>query len=151
MGEDSSPYHLSLGERQLLQLARTLLRDVSIVVMDEPTSNIDPNTDAALQRAVREELSDRTVMTIAHRLETIIDYDSILVMDAGRVAEHGHPGELLQKSDGLFSTMVNQQGASKASELRKRIETKAWGKDAVSATNGGQKQHGQQDDLCWTE
>jgi len=127
--EDSDPHHLSFGERQLLQLARTLLRNVSIIVMDEPTSNIDPNTDASLQRAVREEFGDRTVMTIAHRLETVIDYDIMLVLDAGKVAECGPPAKLLQDPNGMFSTMLSHQGASKAARLSQRVLGSPLAKD----------------------
>lgn len=118
--EDSNPYHLSYGERQLLQMARTLLRDVSIIVMDEPTSNIDPNTDAILQKAVREEFASRTVMTIAHRLDTVIDNDRILVMEAGQVVEYGPPCELLGREDSMLRAMVEQQGPAKAAEMRRR-------------------------------
>jgi len=118
---DASPHEMSFGQRQLLQMARTLLRDAPIVVMDEPTSNIDPRTDEMLQRALRVDLAGRTVMTIAHRLDTIIDNDRILVMEAGRVAEFGYPKELLSRP-GLFRSMVDAQGPARAAELESRTD-----------------------------
>jgi ABC-type multidrug transport system fused ATPase/permease subunit len=90
---------LSAGEQQLLSFARALLRiehgQVKIVIMDEPTANIDMATDDGVQRLVRSALKGLTVITIAHRLNTIIDFDKILVMDKGQVAEHGAPLDLL--------------------------------------------------------
>lgn len=122
--EGTDPKHLSAGERQLLQMARTLLRDVRVVVMDEPTSNIDPQTDAAVQRVVREDFRGCTVITVAHRLDTVIDGDRILVMERGRVAEYGAPCELLTRR-GAFSAMVDGQGAARAEELRAKAAAAA--------------------------
>merc|ERR1712096_171403 len=102
---------LSAGERQLVALARGLLRpEARVVVMDEPTSNVDAATDAALQRVIRTHLSGRTVVTIAHRLHTVIDADIIVVLDAGRVAECGRPHDLLQKQGGMLAEMARQLG-----------------------------------------
>ena len=97
---------LSSGQRQLLSLARTLMRNVKIVVMDEPTSSIDPMTDSAVQRVIREEFKACTVITIAHRLHTIIDSDRVIVMDDGIVAEEGKPRELLQNTDSHLTKLV---------------------------------------------
>lgn len=103
-----------------MALARLLLvRDrVKIIIMDEPTANIDSRTDAKLQAIIASEFKNKTMITIAHRLETIIDYDRILVMDAGRVAEFDSPSALLRKTDGLFSKMVDSLGPDTAKELR---------------------------------
>lgn len=97
---------LSKGERQLLALARLLLRlkrhrhagaGGAVVLLDEPTSDLDAQTDAVVQRVLREELAGATTVTVAHRLATIMDSDLIVVMDAGRVVEVGEPGELLRR------------------------------------------------------
>eukprot|EP01065_Artemidia_motanka_P009171 TRINITY_DN14686_c0_g1_i1.p1 TRINITY_DN14686_c0_g1~~TRINITY_DN14686_c0_g1_i1.p1 ORF type:complete len:1358 (+),score=454.93 TRINITY_DN14686_c0_g1_i1:61-4134(+) len=122
--DDDNSQHLSAGERQLLQLARTLLRDVRIVVMDEPTSNVDPRTDAIMQRVVRSAFRYCTVVTIAHRLDTVIDGDMVLVMDKGRVLESGQPAALLA-AGGALATMVEQQGPARAADLRKRAASAA--------------------------
>lgn len=103
---------LSSGQRQLVSLARTLLQRAAIVVMDEPTSQVDPATDVAVQRAVRECLAGKTVVTIAHRLHTVINSDIIVVMEAGRVAESGTPAELCSKAEGRFAGMVKELGMS---------------------------------------
>lgn len=116
----SSASDLSVGQLQLLALARLLLvRDrVKIIVMDEPTANIDVRTDAKLQAIIASEFKDKTMITIAHRLETIIDYDRVLVMDSGRAAEFDSPRALLQKRGGLFSNMVASLGSDTARALR---------------------------------
>jgi ATP-binding cassette subfamily C (CFTR/MRP) protein 4 len=85
----------SVGQKQLLCLARALLRRNRFLVLDEATANVDMATDAFIQGVLREQFSTTTVLTIAHRLQTIADYDQVLVMHAGRVVEVGHPFELL--------------------------------------------------------
>eukprot|EP01064_Diplonema_japonicum_P031285 TRINITY_DN5536_c0_g1_i1.p1 TRINITY_DN5536_c0_g1~~TRINITY_DN5536_c0_g1_i1.p1 ORF type:complete len:1494 (+),score=401.34 TRINITY_DN5536_c0_g1_i1:41-4522(+) len=111
--------NLSAGEKQLVSLARALLLPARIVIMDEPTSNIDPRTDAAVQRVIREDWSDRTVVTIAHRLNTIIDNDYILVMRDGRVAEYSTPKALLADPDTQFFSMVAGLGLGESTNLMK--------------------------------
>jgi len=98
--------NLSAGTRQLLMLARALLRGASILVLDEATANVDFQTDAVIQSVVRSKFPHATVLTIAHRLDTIIDYDLLLVMVAGRVVEAGQPSELLMTPDSLFASLV---------------------------------------------
>jgi len=105
---------LSSGQRQLVSLARTLLQKASVCVMDEPTSQVDQATDAIVQRAVRQCLSGCTLMTIAHRLQTVIHADLIVVMDAGRVAECGPPATLLSDAHGRFAQMADVQGGKEA-------------------------------------
>jgi ABC-type multidrug transport system fused ATPase/permease subunit len=100
--------NLSQGQRQLLCLARALLRRPTVLVMDEATASIDYATDAAIQATIRE-LSCTTI-TIAHRLQTIADYDKVLVLDKGRVVEYGHPWELMRKKKGMFRSMCEMSG-----------------------------------------
>jgi ABC-type multidrug transport system fused ATPase/permease subunit len=101
--------NLSQGQRQLLCLARALLKSPRVLMMDEATASIDYATDAKIQETLRE-LRDSTIITIAHRLQTIIDYDKVLVLDHGRVIEFDHPWELINKEDGLFRGMCDNSG-----------------------------------------
>ena len=103
---------LSAGQRQLLNVGRTLLRNCPIVVMDEPTSNIDAETDSRIQaNLIRGKLGQKTtVLTIAHRLNTIADYDRIFVMDAGELVEVGPPAELLAREGSYFRSMAVEMG-----------------------------------------
>ncbi|KZT30801.1 P-loop containing nucleoside triphosphate hydrolase protein, partial [Neolentinus lepideus HHB14362 ss-1] len=99
---------LSAGERQLVAVARAILRKTSIIILDEATSQIDSRLDDQIQKTIREELSSAMVITIAHRLKTIIDYDRILVLDGGKVLEFDEPRELLNKPDGVFRAMCRR-------------------------------------------
>ncbi|KAJ5602624.1 hypothetical protein N7537_005580 [Penicillium hordei] len=101
--------NLSQGQRQLLCLARALLKNPRVLMMDEATASIDYATDAKIQETLRE-LSSSTIITIAHRLQTIIDYDKVLVLDHGRVIEYDHPWNLINKEDGLFRSMCDNSG-----------------------------------------
>ncbi|CAK9207810.1 unnamed protein product [Sphagnum jensenii] len=107
----------SVGQRQLLSLARALLRKSKVLVLDEATAAVDVGTDALIQKTVREEFKPYTMLTIAHRLNTIIDSDRILVLDAGRVIEMDTPQQLLLKQDGIFSSMVQSTGAANSQYL----------------------------------
>mmetsp|Transcript_28549 Transcript_28549/g.67042 ORF Transcript_28549/g.67042 Transcript_28549/m.67042 type:complete len:1480 (+) Transcript_28549:1-4440(+) len=100
--------NFSQGQRQLLCIARSLLRKPKILVMDEATASIDNETDATIQRMIRENFSDATVLTIAHRLNTIMDSDRILVLDDGHIAELDTPDNLLKKESGHFKAMVEK-------------------------------------------
>jgi len=104
--------NFSLGQRQLICIARSLLRKPKILVMDEATASIDNETDAQIQQMIRENFSDATVLTIAHRLNTIMDSDRILVLDDGHIAEFDTPSTLLQKEDGHFKAMVEKSKAA---------------------------------------
>ncbi|KAF0299676.1 ATP-binding cassette sub-family C member Sur [Amphibalanus amphitrite] len=107
--------NFSVGQRQLLCLARALLRRARVVVMDEPTSSLDAETVRALQGIVQRAFRDSTVITIAHQIATVLDYDLLLVLDGGRLAEQGPPKQLAKKRDGLFAGMLRaalDQGAS---------------------------------------
>ncbi|GBP41934.1 Probable multidrug resistance-associated protein lethal(2)03659 [Eumeta japonica] len=109
--------NFSVGQRQLVCLARAILRSNKILVMDEATANVDPQTDALIQRTIRRELSECTVLTIAHRLHTVMDSDRVLVMDAGRAVEFAHPHLLLRRPDSLLSAMVRETGENMAAQL----------------------------------
>lgn len=110
--------NLSAGERQLLSFSRILLRESKVVLLDEPTSSLDPLTDAKMGKLVRNALCGRTVLTIAHRLKTISDSDLIVVLSNGRVAESGSPQDLLQRPASHYSKMLELAGEiQKASDV----------------------------------
>lgn len=102
--------NFSMGQRQLVCLARAILRNNKILILDEATANVDPETDRLIQMTIRSKFADCTVLTIAHRLHTVMDSDRVLVVDAGYAVEFGHPYELLQKSDGYLRQLVEQTG-----------------------------------------
>ncbi|KAB8233152.1 putative ABC bile acid transporter [Aspergillus alliaceus] len=121
--------NLSQGQRQLMCLARALLKEPKVLMMDEATASIDYNTDAKIQETLRE-LRDSTIITIAHRLQTIIDYDKVLVLDHGRVVEYDHPWTLINQKDGIFCSMCDNsgnmetllEGAKKAWEHKRLVD-----------------------------
>ncbi|KAI1500567.1 hypothetical protein F5X99DRAFT_234366 [Biscogniauxia marginata] len=113
--------NLSQGQRQLLCLARAMLKNPTVLVMDEATASIDYNTDSKIQDTIRE--LKTTIITIAHRLATIVDYDKVLVLDHGVVVEYGHPHELLKKEDGNFRSMCEMSGDL---ETLTKAAKKAW-------------------------
>ncbi|CAK9309360.1 unnamed protein product [Citrullus colocynthis] len=113
--------NFSIGQRQLLSLARALLRKSKILVLDEATAAVDVRTDALIQKTIREEFKSCTMLIIAHRLNTIIDCDRILVLEAGRVLEYNTPKELLSNEESGFSKMVQSTGAANAQYLRSLV------------------------------
>ncbi|CAI2349449.1 unnamed protein product [Caenorhabditis sp. 36 PRJEB53466] len=98
--------NMSVGERQLLCLCRALLRGARIVILDEATASVDTVTDGIVQRAVRTHFPHSTTISIAHRLDTIVDSDRIVVLDGGRVAEFDTPANLLLNPDSLYSQLL---------------------------------------------
>ncbi|NXL76832.1 MRP7 protein, partial [Leptocoma aspasia] len=100
---------LSVGQRQLLCLARALLTQAKVLCIDEATASVDQKTDQLLQQTIRQRFADRTVLTIAHRLNTILDSDRVLVMQAGRVAELDSPARLSQKDGSLFQRLLHSR------------------------------------------
>ncbi|CAH2350577.1 oligomycin resistance ATP-dependent permease Yor1p [[Candida] railenensis] len=97
--------NFSLGEKQLIALARALIRDTKILVLDEATSSVDYKTDAFIQKIIAAEFTSCTVLSIAHRLKTILDYDKILVLDKGSVAEYDNPKDLFSNKKSIFRDM----------------------------------------------
>ncbi|KAJ7646949.1 hypothetical protein FB45DRAFT_891892 [Roridomyces roridus] len=106
--------NLSVGQRQIIALARAIVRGSKLMILDEATSAIDYKTDAVIQKSLRELPSDTTLFTVAHRLQTIMDADKIMVLDAGRVVEYDAPKTLLQKKDGLLRALVDESGDREA-------------------------------------
>ncbi|CAM9253787.1 unnamed protein product, partial [Hapterophycus canaliculatus] len=137
--------NLSVGQRQLLCLARAVLRRSQILVMDEATANIDECTDSLIQDVVRRSFKGKTVIMVAHRLQTVIDCDQVVVLSEGRLVEAGHPHFLLQAHAGMaarlspsatrtpstaaeessLSSMVEETGQASAERLR-RLARDAW-------------------------
>lgn len=109
--------NLSVGQRQLVCLARAIVRNNPILVLDEATANVDPRTDELIQTTIRKKFEKCTVLTIAHRLNTVMDSDRILVMDAGSAVEFDHPHVLLQKEKGFLKSMVQETGKAMAEAL----------------------------------
>merc|ERR1711991_1195955 len=110
--------NFSVGQRQLLCLARALLRPAPVLVIDEASAHLDMESDRVLQAAIRNIMSDRTILSVAHRLHTVIDFDSIMVVDAGELVEYGSPSELLADPDSVFSSLVDATGRRESAKLR---------------------------------
>ncbi|CAG9840910.1 unnamed protein product [Diabrotica balteata] len=127
MAEGGSNF--SVGQRQLVCLARAVIRNNRILVLDEATANVDPYTDGLIQKTIRKNFNNCTVLTIAHRIHTIMDSDKVLVMDAGRVVEFDHPYNLLQNKNGVFYSLVMQTGKAAARTLMAIAEENKTMKD----------------------
>ncbi|KAG9127510.1 hypothetical protein FRC07_012919 [Ceratobasidium sp. 392] len=104
--------NLSVGERSLVSLARALVRDTRIILMDEATASVDYETDRNIQATIQSEFKSKTLLCIAHRLQTIIGYDRICVIDAGKVVEFNTPARLYQQEGSIFRGMCNRSGIS---------------------------------------
>ncbi|KAJ1562525.1 hypothetical protein HK405_011074 [Cladochytrium tenue] len=109
--------NFSQGQRQLLCLARALLRRSRVIFLDEATASIDAATDERIQETIKHELGGATVFCIAHRLRTVADFDRVLVLSQGEVAEFGAPAELMERPGGLFRRMCEDSG--EIEELRR--------------------------------
>lgn len=117
--------NFSLGQRQLMALARALVRDSRIIVCDEATSSVDMDTDEKIQLAMAASFGGKTVLCIAHRLRTIIGYDRICVVDAGQIAQLDTPANLYRQKDGIFRGMCQRSGI--------RLEDIETARDAMAA------------------
>ncbi|MCO5590648.1 hypothetical protein L7F22_044621 [Adiantum nelumboides] len=98
----------SVGQRQLLCFGRALLKHSKVLFLDEATASVDAQTDGVIQNLIRQELQDCTVVSIAHRIPTVMDADRVLVMDAGRAKEYDAPAALLSDPRTLFSNLVSE-------------------------------------------
>lgn len=107
---DEGGCNYSIGQRQLLCLARAALKRNKILILDEATANVDPQTDSLIQKTIREKFANCTVLTIAHRLDTVMDSDKILVLDKGRLIEYDCPMNLLNNENSRFYFMAKQAG-----------------------------------------
>jgi ATP-binding cassette subfamily C (CFTR/MRP) protein 1 len=117
--------NLSAGTAQLLCLARVLLKKPKLLFMDEATASVDSETDLLVQAAIRKDgvlPSDCSIVTVAHRLHTVIDYDRIIVMGKGHVLEDGPPHILLENEDSHFAALVRDTGEAGARELKRRAQ-----------------------------
>ncbi len=110
IGENGA--RLSGGERQRISIARALLKDAPVVLLDEATASLDVENESEVQKALSRLLQGKTVIVIAHRMRTVLNADKIVVLKEGRVVEQGSPADLLQKDGGLFRHMVELQGSS---------------------------------------
>ncbi|MNI46832.1 Iron import ATP-binding/permease protein IrtA [compost metagenome] len=99
---------MSGGEKQRISIARALLKNASIVLLDEATASLDPENEAAVQQAINELVSDKTVILIAHRLKTIQNADKIIVLDHGQLVEEGTHSELVA-NQGLYARLWSLQ------------------------------------------
>ncbi|KAI4517938.1 P-loop containing nucleoside triphosphate hydrolase protein [Schizophyllum commune Loenen D] len=106
--------NLSVGQRSLLSLARALVKDSRVVIMDEATASVDFVTDAKIQKTIQTQFADRTLLCIAHRLRTIISYDRILVMDSGNIKEFDTPINLFNNPDSLFRSLCQESNITAA-------------------------------------
>ncbi|KAG5892174.1 hypothetical protein JTB14_026412 [Gonioctena quinquepunctata] len=110
--------NFSVGQRQLVCLARAIIRKNKILVLDEATANVDPQTDALIQTTIRKKFAECSVLTIAHRLHTVMDSDKILVMNQGYIEEYNHPHVLLQNEKGLLRSLVDSTGPTISKNLQ---------------------------------
>ncbi|CAF5096476.1 unnamed protein product, partial [Rotaria magnacalcarata] len=132
MSESGS--NLSVGQKQLMCLARAILRKSKILLVDEATANVDMATDKLIQMAIRSNFKDCTVLTVAHRLRTIIDNDRIMVLQNGKLLEFDKPYHLIRNVYSHFTSLVEQTGSGEAEHLRKMAEN-SFSDDIETETN----------------
>ncbi|EEB98136.1 hypothetical protein MPER_02410, partial [Moniliophthora perniciosa FA553] len=106
-------------EKQLLCMARAILKRSKVLVMDEATASVDYATDELISKTIRQEFADSTILTIAHRLRTVIDYDRIMLLDQGRIVEFDQPKVLLSRSNSRFYALCKATGKEEFSMLKK--------------------------------
>ncbi|KAJ3529958.1 hypothetical protein NMY22_g8782 [Coprinellus aureogranulatus] len=114
--------NLSVGERSLLSLARALVKDTKVVVLDEATASVDLETDKKIQQTIQTQFTGQTLICIAHRLRTILGYDRILVLDSGSIAEFDSPLRLFQKEGGVFRSLCLRSNITEKEIRSSRID-----------------------------
>ncbi|KAH9505171.1 Multidrug resistance-associated protein 4 [Bulinus truncatus] len=128
--------NFSVGQRQLICLARAVLRNNKILLIDEATANVDPITDELIQQTIRTKFKECTVLTIAHRLHTIIDSDRVMVLDNGRIVEFDQPYVLLSQGHGFFYEMVQQLGKAEFDHLMELTKASKDKESTHTVANG---------------
>jgi ABC-type multidrug transport system fused ATPase/permease subunit len=108
---------VSQGQRQLLCIARAILSKAKVLVLDEATASLDAQTDLLIQETIKKNFAELTMLTIAHRLNTIIECDRVMVMDAGKILEFDEPYKLLKNVDGPFRALIEQTGPGASQKL----------------------------------
>lgn len=103
--------NISFGQRQLVCLARMVLRQPGLLLLDEATSAVEPHTQQLVQQTLRSAFPSSTLIAVAHRLETVLDFDHVVVLERGDVAEQGPPRELAERKDSLFQGMLAAKGS----------------------------------------
>ena len=124
--------NFSLGQRQLLCMARALIRRPKVLLMDEATASIDEMTDHLIQKMIRTEFVNTTVITIAHRLNTIIQYDKIMVLDHGKIVEFDSPVKLFDNDESYFGNLIKEQGK----DFEQRMKYLAKHRDEIIEKGG---------------
>lgn len=109
--------NLSVGQKQLVCLARALLNPSKVLILDEATSSVDQETDNVVQQTIRSEFRGKTILTIAHRLDTVMDSDKIVVLDHGKIVEVGAPGDLLKQKGWFYEMVSSSQGGAVSYEV----------------------------------
>ena len=112
----------SAGQRQMLCLARALLRDTKIVCLDEATASVDLETDKVMQDVIADQFASRTILTIAHRINTIIENDKVVCLEQGRLQRMDSPAAMLRDPESMFAKLVAETGEQSARNLRARAE-----------------------------
>ena len=128
---------LSGGQKQRIAIARAILRDPSVLLLDEATSALDAESESLVQAALNQQMQNRSVLIIAHRLSTVENADSIIVIDEGRVIEEGSHGDLMDRG-GLYSKLVYKQllaGEEKRNVSKKEIVRTGGGEDDSTTPN----------------
>ncbi|KAI7827693.1 hypothetical protein BC939DRAFT_87437 [Gamsiella multidivaricata] len=135
--------NFSLGQRQLFCIARAILFQSRILVLDEATSAVDLQTDLLIQETIKKNFANCTILMIAHRLNTIIECDKILVMEDGRVVEFEHPTKLIENKDGYFHSLVSQSGPDSVARLKVMLREHGQTVDGEPpiVVNGPSQQH----------
>jgi len=115
----------SAGEKQLVALCRVLIKNSQIIVLDEATASVDVETDSEIQRMIQQDFKSKTLLCIAHRLNTVVFYDRVLVMDAGQLAEFDTPLALFDRPDSIFRAMCDKASLSREDIVRIRSNAEA--------------------------